>query len=160
MVSISLYVNRSDAIVFRKDLKHIGYLDGNFQEPFDILHPSILIERPSIDFNYIFITDLTRFYFVDSFECVATNLWLIKCSVDVLETYHLSLPKCEGLVERSASNFDPLLIDECAVFRQGFDVEIHDGTKSISEDLTGIPDVPRFLVVGNFLTLGSIFQTT
>lgn len=159
MVSIFLYVNRSDAIVFRKDLNYIGYMDGDFKEPFDVLHPSIMIERPTIDFNYIFITDLTRFYFVDSFECIATNLWLIRCSIDVLETYHLSLPKCEGLIERSSSDFDSLIIDECAVFRQGYDVEVHEGTKSISEDLSDASDVPRFLVVGNFLTLGSIFQT-
>lgn len=158
-ISIILHRNKSDPTVLNKDLEFVRSFTGTFREPFDVVSPVLLLEYDGApDFNYVEIRSLKRFYFVNSYTNISTNLWSLDLYVDVLQSYQLSILRTEGLIERSASTYDPLIIDECAIYRQGFDTEIIEGSNTISEDLSGIPDAPRYLVVGNFLSLGSIFE--
>ena len=59
----------------------------------DILKPELLLyATESLEvMNYCYISDFTRFYFIEDIEQVRENLYRIKCKVDVLESYKIQI---------------------------------------------------------------------
>ena len=66
-------------------------IDINLKRDVDIINPRlILIPNLPTGFsgiNYAYITELNRFYFVDSITNISAKLWQLDLSCDVLETY-------------------------------------------------------------------------
>ena len=59
----------------------------------DILKPELLLyATESLEvMNYCYISDFTRFYFIEDMDQVRESLYRIKCKVDVLESYKLQI---------------------------------------------------------------------
>lgn len=63
-----------------------GYLRGECS----ILQPVILVEMSGsliTQYNYCYIPEFGRYYFITNIESVRNNAWRVHCSVDVLMTY-------------------------------------------------------------------------
>ena len=94
-------------------LTSAGTLTGTLKEETSIIDPSILIEQATLPtFNYIYIPDFNRYYFVSNPVSVRKNLWRINCHVDVLMSYKTGILNMTCLVARNEYNFTPTLEDE------------------------------------------------
>ena len=121
-------------------LEKIAELDGYLREASSIISPVIQFELPNqsqsliideddeeletpdseivIDstlfysFNYAFIEDFNRFYFVQDVTIVRSNLFRVQFIIDVLMTHRDNLLSLPALVERNEYDFDDLLADD------------------------------------------------
>lgn len=72
-----------------------------------IINPIIQIKDNVniVNYNYAYIADFKRYYFIDNITSIANGLWVLELSIDVLETYKNEIRKCTAIVERSTSNY-------------------------------------------------------
>lgn len=85
-------------------------LDGT-----DILNPVIVLDNSiatssAYQFNYAYIQDFNRYYFVERIES-EKFMWIMYLSVDVLATYRTSIRSSSQYVVRSASAKDDNILD-------------------------------------------------
>lgn len=87
-MQITLYVNNSDKKQIGKTLTDNLVITGSLRDESSITEPNILIEleNPSI-YNYVYIPQFKRYYFIEDIISVRSNIWLLKLSVDVLESF-------------------------------------------------------------------------
>lgn len=94
-MDITLYVNNSEIQAINKSLSSGYTLSGTLRDESSVINPSFLIEHsnPS-SFNYCYIAEFGRYYFIRNITSVRNNIWRITCDVDVLmsfRTYILNL---------------------------------------------------------------------
>lgn len=77
-----------------------------------VLHPTLLIAQSGIiTFNYLYIEEFSRYYYVDSVSAVRNGVWEVTCSVDVLMSHKDAIENQTVIVNRCASEYDALLKD-------------------------------------------------
>lgn len=94
-MDITLYVNNSEIQAINKSLTSATTISGTLRDESSVINPSFLIEfaNPS-SFNYCYIPEFGRYYFIRNITSVRNNIWRISCDVDVLmsfRTYILNL---------------------------------------------------------------------
>lgn len=78
-----------------------------------VITPTILLTLDSIpNFNYVFIEQFNRYYFVDNVTSLRNSLWEISLREDVLETYADGIQNLTAFVDRNEYEFNPDIIDE------------------------------------------------
>lgn len=151
-IVVTLYRNNSDPTVLNKDLKFIRIFRGVFREPFDVLAPVILLEYSApIDFNYVEIPILKRFYFVNGYRNVSSNLWAVELSVDVLESYKNTVLGLTAIIERNEHTFNNSIIDTMQVYEAGHNISHYFGDYEFSGEMDG--DTPRYILNAPFFTV-------
>ena len=87
-MNIVLYENYSEKEAIVKDIQSAYTLTGSLRGESSIINPSFLIEHsnPS-NYNYCYIADFGRYYFISNITSVRTGIWKIDCSVDVLMSF-------------------------------------------------------------------------
>ena len=87
-------------------------IDGTVKDNCNILDPVILIEKTGVpDYNYVFIPEFNRYYFMSPATAVTNNTWEIALHVDVLFTYRQQIMTAPCIVAKSASNYNLYLND-------------------------------------------------
>lgn len=94
-ITATLKINESDPITLGKMFSETTHNLNNIVPTgvVDIMNPSFILDyNTEVDytqFNYISIGDpFNRSYFIDGFQIDIGKKIIIKCSIDVLETYH------------------------------------------------------------------------
>lgn len=87
-MNIVLYENYSEKEAIVKDIQSAYTLTGSLRGESSVINPSFLIEHsnPS-NYNYCYIADFGRYYFISNITSVRTGIWKIDCSVDVLMSF-------------------------------------------------------------------------
>lgn len=62
-------------------------------------------------YNYCYIPDFGRYYFISEWTMHANYIWTCTCIVDVLATYKSQIGLYQGFVERASSNYNTLIND-------------------------------------------------
>lgn len=84
-------------------------LSGEFRAPCSVTQPIVIIEVPAgYDlftgyYNYAYITDVTRYYFVDDIVMVSSKLAELHLKVDVLATYKVTIGNSTQYVSRTSA---------------------------------------------------------
>ena len=108
MINLELYYNYSEPNVLLKTLQPVGSTkQGYFVESVNIMNPVIRVEGSALDLkgcNYIYIKELKRYYFVQSITAERSNITILYCYIDVLNTYCDSILTCEGLIRRAEND--------------------------------------------------------
>lgn len=126
------YKNKVDKTLF---LKLVETLEGTLKEDVSIITPTIRYEYDSfIEFNYVYIPDFKRYYFVDDVRVLSNKIYEADLSVDVLMTYKDNILELDGFVDRCSSEINPNIIDKKRVIEQGFDTEIYTVDNDITYD--------------------------
>jgi hypothetical protein len=88
-------------------------LQGNLKEQTSIINPVITLQydRPFI-YNYCYIPEFERYYFIENVDIVRANLYRVYLSVDVLETYKTEILNQAVIVEKNENNYNNYLPDE------------------------------------------------
>ena len=86
-MTVILYKNTSDKRNLNKVITQIKSVSATSKGEINIISPTLILEYFSIDFNYCYISDFNRYYFVNSITLLSGKRVQINLSVDVLMTY-------------------------------------------------------------------------
>ena len=94
----------------------------------NIIRPTITIalklgrqyNRTSIDFNYVYIPDLQRYYFVENYTYLTNNLVELNLRIDVLMTYRVGIGQLYGFIDRNEFQHNLGIIDNKQVVQVGY----------------------------------------
>lgn len=87
-MNITLYVNNSEKNKIGKNLTNDFSLSGTLRDATNIINPVILIELNEIGYyNYCYISNFNRYYFITDITVIRTGLFAIYLMVDVLESF-------------------------------------------------------------------------
>jgi len=104
-MEIILYINLSDKNRLFKVLSSPINISGTLKEQTSVTKPAILIEIENpTQYNYAYIPDFGRYYYITDMVSVVSGLWRIAMSVDVLETYHNAILNCSGIISNSETD--------------------------------------------------------
>lgn len=97
---IKLYHNNSPNNKIGKSLNSEVTYTGSLRDSSKIIKPSVLIEAESISgYDYAYIPDFDRYYFIKEKTSYRTGLWMIDMEVDVLETYKNDIKNLHCIIE-------------------------------------------------------------
>lgn len=98
-MNIILYQTTSERERINKDLSSALYLSGALRGECSVTNPSFNIEvtNPS-DYNYCYIPDFGRYYYITNIVSVRTNIWRIDCDVDVLMSFRDAILNLDVIV--------------------------------------------------------------
>ena len=87
-MNITLYFNKSEKQKIGKNLTNSLEFTGTLRDETSVIDPVIMIEAENLSqYNYCYIPQFHRYYFIDNIEVVRQGLWRIRCHVDVLESH-------------------------------------------------------------------------
>lgn len=91
-MNITLYVNNSEKNKIGKNLTNDFSLSGTLRDATNIINPVILIELNEIgNYNYCYIPNFNRYYFITDITVIRTGLFAISLMVDVLESFKIDI---------------------------------------------------------------------
>lgn len=147
MVSLTTYTMRCE----RNRVNKLNFLDnervitGTFRDNCNMLSPVVILELPYesdamvIDFNYVYIEQLGRFYFVENINFLHRNLYEVYLRVDVLSSYRLEIMQQKAFIERNENDYDLELKDEREIVYPTYDIDTFEYENSFFLDPTKEP---------------------
>ena len=78
-------------------------LDGTLRKPSSAMNLDIDIEKSNpleYHYNYMYISEFDRYYFIDEIVSVRNRLWTIKASVDVLMSFKNDILSSEVIIDK------------------------------------------------------------
>ena len=98
-MDIVLYICSSERQAINKTISSATILTGSLRGESSVISPSFLIEHsnPS-SFNYCYISDFGRYYFITNITSVRTGIWRIDCAVDVLMSFRNQILNLDVIV--------------------------------------------------------------
>lgn len=107
IIHLTNYNGEKNRIV--KNVSFSGKLEGTLREGSDVVNPSILVEA-NVDeicgYNYAYIPDFKRYYFITNCNAFRKNLSIITMTVDVLTTFQESILSSQAIIIRSSKTGD------------------------------------------------------
>lgn len=87
-MTVTFYNNSSDPSTLDKIISNPRTYAGEIVSPFDILRPVLRFQMDSVpDFNYAYIAETGRYYFVTDAICGAEGIWDISFNADPLTSW-------------------------------------------------------------------------
>ena len=100
-MKIEFYKNSSEKNKIGKFLSSVLTLNGNLRDECSITSPSILVEATSlVDYNYCYIPEFKRYYFISDITSVRNNLWRVSLKCDVLESFKSDILNLSCIVDK------------------------------------------------------------
>lgn len=79
-------------------------IDGAFRNDSSIIDPVILIEKTNpaeFYYNYMYIPDFKRWYYINDYITVRTKLWELHAHVDVLYTWRAEIKQMSAVIDKA-----------------------------------------------------------
>lgn len=112
-MQIKLYKNLSEANTIGKSLTQESVRTGTLKDGCSVLSPSVVLTGENLSgFNYAYIPEFSRYYFIKEITSVKSGLWEISMRVDVLETYKDSIKANTAILKRQEKIWDMYINDE------------------------------------------------
>ena len=87
-MEITLCVNNSEKNKLGKTLSNLNIFSGSLKEVTSAINPIVIMELENpTGYNYAYIPEFGRYYFIDDIVSIRTGLWRISMKVDVLESF-------------------------------------------------------------------------
>lgn len=87
-MEITLCINNSEKNKLGKSLSSLNIFSGSLKDETSVTNPVVLMELENpTGYNYAYIPEFGRYYFIDDMISVRTGLWKISMKVDVLESF-------------------------------------------------------------------------
>lgn len=114
-LTASLMVNSSPVEKIGKTLSEGLNFNVTLKEGTSILRPVLLLastsQAPITGYNYMYIPDFGRYYFIDDVRSIHNNMWEVSAHVDVLETYKTAILANSAVIKRQENNYNLYLND-------------------------------------------------
>lgn len=138
-------VNDGDNVI-NKSLGNPIEINIMLKSDTDIINPVILLETVSgvdfLGFNYCYIPELERYYFISSIRNINNRLWQLSCECDVLMTYKQDIISSNARLWRSIKTGDyaNIVVDTSViktVSKHESDVSIDESERTIILTVVG-----------------------
>lgn len=113
MLSVILIHNSSPVEKIGKTLTTGESLSCVLKDDTSILRPVLEIRTSNnvASYNYMYIQEFGRYYFINDIKSVNNNVWEISVHVDVLETYKTAILANDAVIKRQRSQYNLYLDD-------------------------------------------------
>ena len=112
-MEIILYNNISEKNKIGKDITLVATLTGSIKDPSSLIRPKIVIEYSDpTAFNYVYISEFGRYYYVGDITILNTNILMISLIVDVLESFKTSILSQHVIIDKNQNVFSNYLPDD------------------------------------------------
>lgn len=115
---------QSDADVIGKTWTDAQTIEGKLLFDVDILKPKFVIKGNVASYNYVYIPDFDRFYYIDAIQAKTGDLMEISLSCDVLQSHAEDILDNYAILERSESNYNDYFNDAQYWTKQDKDISI------------------------------------
>lgn len=111
--TVTLKVNSSPVEKIGKTLSTGTDYTCRLKENTSILKPTLILLSvvDPTGYNYMYISEFGRYYFIDDIVSVNNNVWEISGHVDVLETYATAIKANSAVIKRQRNKFNLYLDD-------------------------------------------------
>ena len=107
-MDIILYKTQSERERINKTLSDSLTLTGTLRGESSVINPSFIIQYENLSsYNYCYISDFGRYYFINNITSIRNGLWKIDCSVDVLMSYKQAILNLNVIVSDVSSGENP-----------------------------------------------------
>lgn len=107
-MTIIFYKTLSKPNEINKVLQNSFTITGSFKTDTDVIKPIIKVLNTTdfniFNYNYCYISELKRYYFVEDITILADKLFFISLSLDVLYTYKNAILSSVGNISRYSQN--------------------------------------------------------
>lgn len=104
-MEIKLYKNLSENNVIGKSLTQIKSVEANLKNDVSVINPTLVLGYTAniLDSNYCFIPKFNRYYFIDEIVPITGDRCIVKCRVDVLESFKEDIKSLTVILDKSQS---------------------------------------------------------
>ena len=113
-MNVILYNNKSDKRNLNKVITEIKSVSATAKGEINIISPTLILEYFSTDFNYCYISDFNRYYFVNSITLLTGHRLQLDLSIDVLMTYKEEIKNLRVNVLRY-ENIEPTFLTDSRI---------------------------------------------
>ena len=112
-LSVTLYNSTSPVEKIEKTLTAGGTYSCSLKDTTSVLNPVIIVRTsdPVYNYNYVYIQEFDRYYFINDIKSVNNNVWEISAHVDVLETYKDAILSNTAVIRRQTTLYNTYLND-------------------------------------------------
>ena len=127
-MTVTLYNNKSASNVLGKSYDTVQTnITATAKGIVDVDNPVLLLDYSSVDFNYVYISEFSRYYFVLSRALEPGKHIRIICKSDPLESFKAAIKTCDVLAVRNEdkskwdkNEADPLMITKSKRVYKGY----------------------------------------
>lgn len=104
-MEIKLYKNLSENNVIGKSLTQIKSVEANLKNDVSVINPTLVLNYTAniLDTNYCFIPKFNRYYFINEIVPITGDRCIVKCRVDVLESFKEDIKSLTVILDKSQS---------------------------------------------------------
>ena len=104
-MEIKLYKNLSENNVIGQSLAQIKSVEANLKNDVSIINPTLILYYTAniLDSNYCFIPKFSRYYFIDEIVPISGDRCIVKCRVDVLESFKEDIKSLTVILDKAQS---------------------------------------------------------
>lgn len=103
-MDMELYNYTGDRRVLNKNMTYLAkVIILDVTDTTSILTPTILIDTRAINFNYVYIADWNRYYYVTNIDMVDGERLAVRLKCDVLMSHRDAINRSQIIAKRSAS---------------------------------------------------------
>ena len=143
-MTISLYVNTSEKEKLDKSLSNKTELNGYLKQGSSVVNPIITIQitNPS-QYNYVYIPQFHRYYFISDTVNVKNNIWEIHMHVDALSSFKSQIRANKAIIDKNQ-----YLTNANEYYNDG-DTFVHDSkeTNEIATFQNGFDEIPHYILI-------------
>lgn len=120
-MTIILYKTYSEPHRVTKTLSNPLEYTGTLKDSSSILNPVFVIENAAnlADYNYCYIEEFKRYYFITGIDVLSYSLWAFSCHVDVLMTYASNIRSLSAVIARQENDYNLYLPDNKLLVESG-----------------------------------------
>lgn len=126
---IKLYKNSAEPNKVDKtaELSTVGTISGVLRQECSLINPEIIIQydKPP-DFNYCYIENFGRYYYVENIVSMRQNLWRVRLRCDVLMTYKTQILNLNARIARQQYTYSYRQIDSEIPFTNDPEITVQD----------------------------------
>lgn len=139
-MTIQLMINNSPKNKINKSLSGVITYAGQIKTIDNVLNIEVTLTTDFPTYNYMYIPELHRYYFIDDITIECNSVYTLKCSIDVLQTYASSILSNNAIIERTTNNASSYL-------NYGNFVRNCKSTTSILQFPNGLNDNGEFILI-------------
>lgn len=103
-MEINLYKYTQDPNTVNKTLGNPYTVTGYMTNDLEIDSPTIKLTSYDLEYNYIYIPVLKRYYFIDGVRIDPNGIWHIQLSIDVLMTFKDEIEHAQITITKQKTN--------------------------------------------------------
>ena len=104
-MEIKLYKNLSENNVIGKTITQIKSVEAQLKNDVSVINPTFILYYTDniLQSNYCFIPKFNRYYFIDEIVPITGDRCIVKCRVDVLESFKEDIKSLTVILDKTQS---------------------------------------------------------